>query len=160
VDESGKLTSVIGILPNGACPIPGVATAGQPPKAAWSELGRAGYRTVLDLRAPEEPRDHDEPEAVQNAGLDYIAIPVQLQTLGDAEFDAFREVMRDAARRPIVVHCATSNRVGALLLPYFALDEGGGRSLDDATLMARDSGLRSPELLAMALDYARRAGAR
>jgi protein tyrosine phosphatase (PTP) superfamily phosphohydrolase (DUF442 family) len=112
----------------------------------------------VDLRAPEEPRDHDEPEAVRNAGLEYIAIPVQLQTLGDAEFSAFREVMRDASRRPIMVHCATSNRVGALLLPYFALDEG--YSLRDATAMAVDAGLRNAELQAIALDYARRTGAR
>jgi len=158
VEDSARLTSVLGILPNGACPIPGVATAGQPPAAAWAELAAAGYRTVVDLRAPEEPRDHDEPEAVRNAGLEYIAIPVQLQTLGDAEFSAFREVMRDASRRPIMVHCATSNRVGALLLPYFALDEG--YSLRDATAMAVDAGLRNAELQAIALDYARRTGAR
>ncbi len=157
IDED-KLTSVLRAVPNSACPMPGLATAGQPSGLAWRPLAEAGYRTVVDLRGPEEPRGHDEPQEVRAAGLEYVAIPVQQQTLGDAEFDAFREVMRDPARRPVLVHCATSNRVGALLLPYFALDEK--MSLNDATLLAQRAGLRSAELHGLAAEYARRHGAK
>ena len=124
MDAQDKLTEVLGAIPKAACPLPGVATAGQPSAAAWPQLADAGYRTVVDLRTPEEPRGYDEPASVRAAGLDYIGIPVSQPTLGDSEFDSFREIVRAPERRPIFVHCATSNRVGALLLPYFALDQG------------------------------------
>lgn len=155
--DEQKLTAVLGAIPYGACPLPGVATAGQPPAGAWSQLAEAGYRTVVDLRAPEEPRGYDEPGAVRAAGLDYVAIPVSQPTLGDEEFDRFRGVVQDPERRPVIVHCATSNRVGALLLPYFALDEG--MTLEDATRLAQRAGLRSAELHEIAVGYARRHGA-
>jgi protein tyrosine phosphatase (PTP) superfamily phosphohydrolase (DUF442 family) len=158
VEEQNRLTEVLGGIPNAACPMPGVATAGQPSAEAWSQLADAGYRTVVDLRAVEEPRGHDEPASVRAAGLDYVAIPVSQPTLGDAEFDTFRDVVRAPERRPLFVHCATSNRVGALLLPYFALDER--MSLADATRLAQSAGLRNPELQLVAVDYARRHGAR
>jgi hypothetical protein len=90
--------------------------------------------------------------------MDYVAIPVSQPTLGDAEFDSFREVVRAPERRPIFVHCATSNRVGALLLPYFALDQE--MPLADATRLAHAAGLRNPDLQNIAVDYARRHGAR
>jgi uncharacterized protein (TIGR01244 family) len=158
VGDQDKLTAVLGAVPYGACPLPGLATAGQPQEAAWSRLAEAGYRTVVDLRAAEEPRGHDEPEAVRAAGLDYVAIPVSQPTLGDSEFDEFRKVVGAPERRPILVHCATSNRVGALLLPYFALDEG--MPLPEATRLAQQAGLRNAELQGIAVEYARRRGAR
>jgi protein tyrosine phosphatase (PTP) superfamily phosphohydrolase (DUF442 family) len=158
VEAQDQLTAVLGDIPYAACPLPGVATAGQPSAASWPQLAKAGYRTVVDLRAPEEPRGHDEPAAVRAAGLDYVAIPVSQPTLGDSEFDSFRQIVRAPERRPIFVHCATSNRVGALLLPYFALDES--MPLADATRLAQMAGLRNADLQGIAVDYARRHGAR
>jgi len=151
------LRAVLGSIPNSACPVPDIATAGQPAESAWLALAEAGYRTVVDLRAPDEPRGYDEPEAVRAAGLEYVPLPVTQATLTDDAFDAFRAIVRDPARRPVVVHCATSNRVGALLLPYFALDEH--RTLAESFRLAQTAGLRSPELAMMAGEYARRHGA-
>lgn len=158
MEAQDKLTAVLGAIPYAACPLPGVATGGQPSAAAWPQLADAGYRTVVDLRAPIEPRGHEEPASVRAAGLEYIAIPVSQPTLGDSEFDNFREIVRAPERRPILVHCATSNRVGALLLPYFALDQG--MPLADATRLAQTAGLRNFDLQNIAVDYARRHGAR
>lgn len=154
MSDSLTTSSVLDTIPFGACPIGGVATGGQPGPEAWAELARAGVRTVVDLRLPEEPRGHDEPAAVRAAGLEYVALPMSQATLTDATFDQFRAIMRDAARRPIFVHCATSNRVGALLLPYYALDLH--HDLPDAVQLAQRSGLRSPELTNMAIDYVHR----
>ena len=41
----------------------------------------------------------------------------------DETFDRFRELIRDGGRRPLLVHCSSANRVGALLIPYLILDE-------------------------------------
>lgn len=152
--STASLESVIATIPNGTCPLPDVAAAGQPGAGAWQALAQSGVRTVVDLRAPHEPRGQDEPTAVRAAGLDYVAIPVTAQTLRDDDFDAVRALVRDPARRPIVVHCASSNRVGALLLPYFALDEQD--PLDKALERAIGAGLRSQELATLAVDYVRR----
>ena len=151
------LRAVLETIPYSACPVRDIATAGQPAESAWGALAQAGYRTVVDLRAPNEPRGYDEPGAVRAAGLDYVSLPITQATLSDEAFDAFRAIVRDPARRPVVVHCATSNRVGALLLPYFALDEH--RTLAESFRLAQTAGLRSPELAMMAGEYARRHGA-
>jgi protein tyrosine phosphatase (PTP) superfamily phosphohydrolase (DUF442 family) len=151
---SDPLLDVLGAIPYAACPVPGLATGGQPSAARWAELARAGYRTVIDLREPYEPRDHDEPAAVRAAGLAYVPLPVSQPRLTDDVFTQFRALVRDPARRPIFVHCATSNRVGALLLPYYALDEH--RPLAEAIDLAKRSGLRSPELERLAVEYVHR----
>ncbi|HEY7878305.1 MAG TPA: protein tyrosine phosphatase family protein [Gemmatimonadaceae bacterium] len=146
--------SVLTTIPNGTCPLPGVVAAGQPAPEAWTALQHAGVRTVVDLRPEWEPRGYDEPAAVRAAGLEYVSIPVTHEALGDAEFDAMRELLGDPDRRPIIVHCASSNRVGALLLPYFALDMH--EPLDAALQLAKRAGLKSPDLASAAVDYVRR----
>lgn|SRR5690348_5718435 len=155
--DHNTLRDVVATLPFGSCPLDGVGAAGQPTEASLAELARAGYRTIVDLRAPEEPRGYDEAAAATRAGLRYVPIPVTQLTLDDAAFDRFRTVMRDPDNRPVLVHCASSNRVGALLLPYFLLDEH--RPMEEAVAMARGAGMRSAELAQMALDYARRRAA-
>jgi protein tyrosine phosphatase (PTP) superfamily phosphohydrolase (DUF442 family) len=153
MDEKA-MEEVVGLLPYGGCPVEGVATAGQPEAAAWGALARAGFKAVVDLREPDEPRGHDEEGEIARAGLAYLALPVNHDNLGDGQFDALRAFVRDPRNRPVLVHCATANRVGALLLPYFALDEH--RSLEEAHRLAVDVGMRSPDYSQLALDYVRR----
>jgi uncharacterized protein (TIGR01244 family) len=153
-----SIQDVIGSLPYGGCPLPDVGTAGQPAESAWADVARAGFRTVVDLRPNEEPRGYDEPAAVRRAGLEYVQIPVTPATLGDRQFDEFRSLMKDPERRPVLVHCASANRVGALLVPYLVLDEG--KPASEAIAVAKQVGLKSAEYASMALDYAQRHGAR
>ena len=141
-------------LPNAGCPLPGIATAGQPNEAQLAALAAAGYRVVLDLRAPEEPRGFDEAAAVRRTGMEYIALPVTLERLDDSVFEQFRTLLREPGRQPMLVHCASANRVGALLLPYLILDEK--RPPEDAMEIAMRVGLRSPELAQIALAYTQR----
>lgn len=141
-------------LANAACPVPEVLTGGQPTEEHLKTFVEHGYRTVLDLRAPDEARPYDEPEAVRRLGLEYVSLPVTPDTLADDTFARFRSLMRDQGKRPIVVHCASGNRVGALLIPYFILDEG--RTPEQALEAAAEVGLRSRELAEMAMDYVER----
>lgn len=144
-------------LPNGACPLPHIGTAGQPRREHFRRLAEAGFRTVIDLRAPDEPRGFDEAAAARDAGLAYENVPVTAQTLGDAQFDRVRSLLTDSGTRPALVHCASANRVGALLIPYLLLDEG--RTPAEAMEIAQRAGLRSQELAAAALRYAKARGA-
>ena len=144
-------------LPYAGCPLAGVATAGQPDEAHLAALAAAGYRVVLDLRAPEEPRGFDEVAAVERAGMEYVALPVTAERLNDAIFERFRALLREPMKRPMLVHCASANRVGALLLPYLILDEQMPR--EQAMETALRVGLRSPELAQKALEYTERQAA-
>jgi uncharacterized protein (TIGR01244 family) len=142
------------VIPYGACPRDEIVTAGQPTAAQFADAAREGIKTVIDLRAPNEPRGFDEAAAIEAAGMEYVVIPVTPVSLNDAVFDKFLAVMRDVTRRPVMVHCQSANRVGGLLLPYFVLDEK--MSEPAALKLAQQVGLRSSEYASMAIDYARR----
>jgi protein tyrosine phosphatase (PTP) superfamily phosphohydrolase (DUF442 family) len=140
-------------LVQGMIPLPGLATGGMPRAEDFGAFARAGYRSVVDLCLPDEPRDFDERQAVAAAGLAYVNIPVTPATLGPAQFDELRRVLRDPAFRPAFVHCVAANRVGGVLLPWLVLDEG--RTEEEAVALARRIGLRSAEMERAGLEYVR-----
>jgi uncharacterized protein (TIGR01244 family) len=147
------VTAVRGI-PFSAAPLDGVVTAGQPSAAQLAELAANGTRTVVDLRTQGEPRGYDEPAVARDAGLAYHNIPVGPGPITDAQFDAVRAHLREAARRPLLLHCATANRVGAMLIPYLVLDEQ--RTPEEALRIASSVGLRSGDLARAAFSYVER----
>lgn len=155
--RTDDIRSIAPRMPNAFCPMPGVATGGQPSAAELEAFARAGYRTVLDIRAPGEPRGYDERPLVEKAGLQYVSLPVGHGPLTDETFDRFRALLRDADRQPILVHCASGNRVGLMMIPYLVLDEG--KTPQDAVRIATQVGLSSPQLASLALDYIARHGA-
>ncbi len=136
----------------GMIALPGVATAGLPREEDFAAFARAGYRTVVDLCMPGEPRGYDEAQVVRAAGLEYVTIPFTKTSLGATQIEEFRRLMRDPARRPVLVHCMAANRVGGIMLPYLMLDEGMGE--EEAVALARKIGLRSPEMETVGLEYA------
>jgi len=152
------LDALVRQLPYGSCPLPGIAGAGQLAPPHVTEAAKAGVRTVIDLRAAGEPRGFDEAAAVRAAGMEYVLIPVTPETLDDTVYDRFLAVLRDASKRPVIVKCATANRVGALLLPYLLLDEKMPEP--KALAEAQRIGLRNPQYAALGVDYARRHAAK
>lgn len=138
-------------LPNGRETLPGVITAGQPSEADIARLAESGVRTVIDLRAPNEQRGFDEPAVVASAGMTYRNIPVSPPAVGPGEFDELRKLLADENRQPVLIHCGSGNRVGALLIPYLMMDKL--HSSDEALQIARKVGLRSDDLARAALDY-------
>lgn len=152
--NEADMKEIVALLPYGGCPTRDVATAGQPGAEAWGMLARAGFKSVVDLREPSEPRGHDETGEIARAGLRYLALPVSHESLSDRQFDVLRDFMRDPQHRPVLVHCQSANRVGALILPYLVLDEHV--PLEEAQRRAAAVGLRSPDYAAVALDYVTR----
>src|SRR5258707_8824598 len=62
--------------PNATSPEPGVLLAGQPTGEQVQLAAEDGYKTIIDLRTPEEPRGFDEVEAARLTGLVYVNLPV------------------------------------------------------------------------------------
>jgi protein tyrosine phosphatase (PTP) superfamily phosphohydrolase (DUF442 family) len=147
------LSALTGV-PNPRQPLPNLATAGQPGRANFEALKAAGTEVILDIRDPMEPRPLDEPETVRQLGMEYLNVPVLQGMLDDEMLDRSLAVLRQNAGRPTLLHCASANRVGGVLIPYFILDQG--MSEDDAVETAMKIGLRGADLLEWGLDYARR----
>ena len=149
-----SLLSRLGDLQNACRPYPWLVTGGQPSAKTLEALAKAGIRDVFDLRGTSEPRDFDEPAVVRSLNLHYLAIPVTPADFSDSKFTAFRHhLTAHGPDRPLFLHCASGNRVGAALLPWLVLDKG--LSEDAALELARTVGLRSPELTRLALEYIR-----
>lgn len=129
-------------IPNATFPEPRVMAAGQPTGEQLQLLAEEGYKTIIDLRTPEEPRGFNEAEAARLNGMAYVNIPVTLQTLDQATVDKFLEAMRKA-KRPLILHCTSSVRVGALYYAWLVLEEDVPPKA--ALAKAKAAGLRHPE---------------
>ncbi|MEP6571936.1 MAG: hypothetical protein ABJD11_04545 [Gemmatimonadota bacterium] len=133
---------------------PTMVTGGQPSAANLKAFKDAGGAIVLDIRDPMEPRPFDEPALARELGLEYVNVSVVAGNVDDKKLEQILCVLRDAGERTVLFHCASGNRVGGALIPFFILDHG--MEEEDATTMAMRIGLRSAEMLEWGLDYARR----
>lgn len=142
--------------PNGTLPLPWLATAGQPTPDQFAAARDAGVKVVIDLRDPMEPRPFDEATTLAALGISYINVPVVSGALSDQVMEKVLAAVRAHANEPTILHCASANRVGGALIPYFILDQGMDEQAAVDAAMA--IGLRSAELMEWGLDYARRQG--
>lgn len=112
-----------------------------------SDLGHAkesGIRTVVNLRAPDEHPDFDEKAKVEALGLEYRNPAFSsAAAMTDAKIDEALQAL-DEAEKPLLLHCKSSNRVGAIWAAYRVTEDGLDE--DAAFAEARTVGLRSPEL--------------
>jgi len=99
-------------------PVEGVTTAGQPDEAGFKVFADNGYAAVIDLRTAGENRGLEEPEVVESLGMDYINLPIGRDGITFANAKALQSLIQ-AYDEPVLVHCGSANRVGAL----FALSE-------------------------------------
>ncbi len=152
--DSAAVMALLAGTQNAACPLPGVATGGQPDSARFEAMSTGGVRTVIDLRAPSEPRGFDEPAVARAAGLEYVNLPVTPASLSDSTFDAFRGLMKKRGASAVVVHCHSGNRVGAVIVPWLVLDRGW--TLEQAIAAAEAGGLKTPALKEKAVGYVER----
>jgi len=102
-------------------PVDGMTSAGQPDEAALVVFAKQGYTTVIDLRTEDEDRGIDEPEVVERLGMEYISLPIGRE---DINFDKARslDILIAEADGPVLVHCGSANRVGALLALSKSMD--------------------------------------
>ena len=78
------------------------------------------------------------------AGLKYVSVPVTAETLSASDVDAVAAVLADPASGPVLLHCHSSNRVGAM---WALLQVREGKPLAEAEAAGRAVGLTSPALV-------------
>ena len=132
-------------------------TAGQPSHQDLIRLKRKGVQSVLNLRTTaEDPGVAKEGAAVQALGLKYFHLPVDSGRLTPKLGDEFLRIVSDESNRPLFIHCASANRVGAFWIIHRVVNHGW--SLAKAEEEARKVGLRSRKLLEFARKYLEQAG--
>ena len=126
---------------------PGLYAGGQPSASDLARLAAEGVRSVINLRAPQEPVDYDEALEAARLGLRYVSIPVAgPQDVTGETVARFSQALEDCVcNGGTLVHCASSNRAGALVALHHGLTCGSSR--DDAMAMGRAAGLTNLDAL-------------
>lgn len=130
-------------VPNARQPRDGLITGGQPDAAAWKQLAAQGVRTVVNLRSPAEMGERNEAAEVAAAGLAYREVPVVgADDITEAKGRELWSLLQGESGT-VLVHCASGNRVGALIALGAA--KAGGMAPQAALELGKASGLTGAE---------------
>jgi uncharacterized protein (TIGR01244 family) len=125
---------------NARTPFEGVLTGGQVTEEALAAAAAAGYRTVVNLRTLEEEGAWDETAVVEGLGMRFVHLPMAGGAgLTEDNARALAAVLDEPENYPVLIHCGSGNRVGALLaLKAFQLD---GKRAEEALEIGHRAGL-------------------
>lgn len=121
---------------------PYLGTAGLLGEGGVAEAAQLGFKTIIDLRSPAEPNQPAEAGLAADAGLGYINIPIAKGAPTEEQIALFTDLMEDRKTFPILLHCASANRAGALWALYRA---SNGVPADTAIEEGRAIGMKSRE---------------
>jgi len=120
-----------------------MVAAGRLKPQDMEQLKNAGIRHVIDLTPDDETSDFDEANAVRSAGIGYSNLPVRgAADLTRENVIAFDRMIR-STKRPVLVHCGSGNRVGAMAALRAAWIEG--KREQDAIAIGNAWGLKGLE---------------
>ncbi|WP_158984389.1 beta-lactamase hydrolase domain-containing protein [Lysobacter panacisoli] len=140
--SSMPATTMHDAIPNLREPRANLLTGGQPDASAWQVLATQGVTTVINLRPDAELGGRDEAAEVAAAGMAYVSIPVAgAGEITPANARALSDAIAKASGR-VLVHCASGNRVGALLALGAAQE---GADAQAALEFGKDAGLTGAE---------------
>ncbi len=131
-------------IPNAKNPQPNLLTGGQPTPEQLEQAAAAGYKTVINLRTANEVVSWSEADEVARLGMKYVTIPIAgKEGLSKENADALMSAIQQYSTEPVIVHCGSGNRVGAL----FAIDAkyNQNQSVEEAIQTGIRSGLTSLE---------------
>ncbi len=101
---------------------PYVGTAGAIAIGGIAEAKALGFKTIINLVTAEEGA-REERARVEAAGLGYIWIPIASGPPTPEQVAEFAGHVGDPANYPILVHCQSANRVGAIWALYRAAQD-------------------------------------
>jgi uncharacterized protein (TIGR01244 family) len=123
---------------------PALAAAGRPSPEALRRLREWGFETVIDLRRETEDGVREEKAALASLGVRHVSVPVSPDTFSRQDVDAVSRAIAEANGRPVLLHCASSNRVGAV---WAVMRVQAGDTLEAAEAEGRKAGLKSAAMV-------------
>lgn len=100
--------------------------AGQPSQEGLARFAELGIKTVINLRGESELASlgFDEKQVVEAAGMTYLHAPMGRQLPAAKVLDQIMDAIATSDDAPVLIHCASSNRVGTIW-SYFAGTRNG-----------------------------------
>jgi uncharacterized protein (TIGR01244 family) len=132
-----------GLIPAYQLLRPGLAVGGKPSPEALLKLKEQGFRTVIDLRSEAEGLA-EEKAAVEGLGLRYVSVPMTAASFKREDALVVGRLLADQAAGPVLLHCASSNRVGGVLA---VLEAEAGKPTEEALAVGRKAGLQSDSMV-------------
>lgn len=117
-----------------------VTVGPQPAKDEIEHLNKDGFKTVVNFRTESEDEQPLSPaaegEAVREAGLQYLHLPVSMKDMSPELVDQFREKFAGLPK-PVFAHCKSGKRAGAMVMMDMAVSQGmsGDEALEQAKQM-------------------------
>ena len=108
--------NIIAGIKNLQTPAPNYFSGGQPTEAQLKALAGAGVKHVINLRPASETPKFDEASLVAAKGMIYHSLPVDgAAGLSLKNVKALDQLFKQAGDERVFLHCASGNRVGALM---------------------------------------------
>ena len=124
-----------------------VIFSGQPTADQLAGYATEGVKVVVNLRTPEEMQKLglDEKAIVEKAGMRYVNVPFGATPPKDEELAGLMKLLAGAKpEERVVLHCASSNRVGYVWGLYQGQKKG--LPLEKAVEEAKKAGMKNPGL--------------
>lgn len=85
--------------------IPGISRGARPTQQDVVELGRLGYKTILDIEN-DKKFIHSEEKYARDAGIHFISVPLSgFWAPKDRDMTQIQEILNDPRNYPIFIHC-------------------------------------------------------
>jgi len=93
----------------------GVYAAGQPSAEQYEILKSEGVKHVINLRPESETKGSEAP-LVESLGMQFYALPIAGPAdITPANAQIMSDLLNSVNDEPTLIHCASSNRIGALI---------------------------------------------
>ncbi len=113
-----------------------LAIAGQPSAPQLGEIVKAGYKTVITVRKPDEI-DWNEAAEVTSRGMRFGQIPSAPETIEVSLLSRVRSMIEQSPK-PVLLHCSSGNRAAIV----WGMLEAGKRPDEEILQIAEDAGLK------------------
>lgn len=145
-------------------PLPGVrnftsvdahfACGGALSGGAIESLKQAGFKSIVNLRAADEPGADVEAQtrAAREAGLNYIWLPFVTASPDAGKVDDFLKAASDPANQPMLIHCTSGGRASMFWAIKRVIVDGWpvDKAMSELPDLSKNV---SPALRTFALDY-------
>ncbi len=101
-----------------------LAIAGQITSEELEQIAEEGYKSVLNLRSPDEAGfQSSEQLHTQLLGLQYVNLPIKVTEINpQVALHVFKKI--DELPKPTLVHCDSALRSAIIILVYIATRQG------------------------------------
>jgi len=94
-----------------------IVTSGVLTEKGIDQLSEHGFKTIIDLRTKAEGTATEEKYVQEKGSIKYINVPYNGSSITDEQLDLFTKHI-DESEYPLIIHCGSGNRVGAMWSSY------------------------------------------